>query len=198
MVTRGFVPQKGKIPSPDMSFVRMLEDTSIGWLQRGQYAMWTGASVQGEPQFRLLERSNNKICVIASDDGGFVMHRIPAKVSFTVENLMGCWFSFDSDAIWIDLPKQQGRYSILAIGGAEGKPSSVEVDCPCPQCGAPLNPSSMTIPPQRFKLVLDFADKWVQQFNSDEKRRACINCDCVHPPTTDRSLSDPTKQVKGS
>lgn len=198
MVSRGFVPSSTRIPSPDMSFMRLLEDGSVGWQQRGQYAIWTGASAPGNPTFRLLELHKNKIVVIESEDGDPVMHKIASGVPFTIENVMGYWLSFDSDAMWLDLPNNQGQYAMLAVGGAEGKPAHAEVDCPCPNCGTRLSVESFAIPPLRFNLLLDYAEAWVAEFNSTPQRRTCPNCGCVHPLTYGLAHADVRRPFAGS
>ncbi|KMZ11523.1 hypothetical protein BHUM_05614 [Candidatus Burkholderia humilis] len=183
MVSRGFVaPAEGAIPSPDMSFVRMLDDTALGWIQRGQYAIWTGANNVEGAKFRLLERRDNRVIVISDVSGALVMHRISSGVSFTIENLFGYWVSFDSDAIiWLDILSSRGQYAILAVGGAEGKPAHANVDCPCPKCGDFLNRQTCEIAPLRFRKFLDFADQWTSNFNRAIRDRTCANCGFAHP-----------------
>jgi hypothetical protein len=183
MVSRGYVPSDTRIPSPDMSFVRLLEDGATGWQQRGQYAIWTGARALGEPRFRLLERVKGRVAVIEASTAGLVLHKVAAGVAFNIENLMGYWLSTDTDAMWLDLPNARGQYAILAIGGTADKPARAQVDCPCPKCGAALNPRSISIAPLKFNSLLEEADAWVAEFNADPQRRTCPNCGDVHPTT---------------
>lgn len=197
MVSRGFVPSSARIPSPDMSFARLLGDGSIGWQQRGQYAIWTGANAPGKPKFRLLERHKNRIAVIASEDSDPVMHKVASGVAFTIENVMGYWLSFDCDAMWIDVPNDPEQYAILAVGGAEGKPAHAEVDCPCAQCGTQLSQRSFVIAPLRFNSFLDSAEAWVADFNSTPQHRTCPNCGSVHPLTYGLARADVRQPLAG-
>lgn len=183
MVSRGFVPSASPIPAPDMSFARLLADATVGWQQRGQYAIWTGANAPGDPKFQFLERHQNRVAVIASKDGGAVMHKVASGTAFTIENVMGYWLSFDCDAIWLDLPNQNGQYAMLAVGGAIGKPAHAEIDCPCPRCGTALGRQSVAIGPRGFDRLLDSAEVWVAEFNGTEQMRKCPHCGGVHPAT---------------
>ncbi|WP_321794913.1 hypothetical protein [Caballeronia sp. J97] len=159
----------------------MLDDTALGWIQRGQYAIWTGANDLGGAKYRLLERRGNRVIIISAVSGAPVMHRISSGTSFTVENLFGYWVSFDSDAIWLDIPRTRAQYAVLAVGGAEGKPAKAIVDCPCPKCGNSLNSQTFAIPPLGFKKLLDFADDWASNFNGSVRDRTCASCGFVHP-----------------
>jgi hypothetical protein len=181
VVSRGFVPADKPIPAPDMSFVRLFNDNSVGWQHRGQYAIWTGASAEGGPRYRLLERIGNRVVAIEHQDGSPVLHKIAAGVAFTVENLMGFWLALDSDAMWLDTACSTGRYAALAIGGAAGKPGQAVVDWTCPRCGTPIHPQTFDIPRLAFQSFLRQADATTATFDADLQLRACGGCGSVHP-----------------
>lgn len=181
MVSRGFVPSDKPVPAPDMSFVRLFNDNSVGWQHRGQYAIWTGASAEGGPKYRLLERIGNRVVAIEHQDGGPVLHKIAAGVAFTIENLTGFWLAFDSDAMWLDTPSPTGRYAALAIGGAAGKPGRAVLDWTCPQCCTPIHPRSVEIPPLAFQSFLRQASTMTTEFDADPQLRTCGSCGAIHP-----------------
>jgi hypothetical protein len=181
MVSLGFVAPDKPIPSPDMSFVRMFNDNSVGWQQRGQYAIWTGASA-GETKYRLLERMGNRVARIEHEDGSVVFHKVAAGTAFTVENFTGFWLTFDSDAMWLDTPGPSGRFAVLAVGGAAGKPGHAVLDWTCPHCGTAINPRSLDIGPLGFSSFLRKASALAAEFNLDSQLRTCSHCNTVHPP----------------
>jgi len=187
MVNRGFIPPDKPVPSPDMSFVRMFNDNSVGWQHRGQYAIWTGASAKGGPTYRLLERIGKRVAVIEHKDGSPVFHKVSAGVAFTVENLMGFWLAFDSDAMWLDTPFPSGRYALLAIGGAAGKPGRAVLDWTCPHCGAPIHSRTFEIKPLAFNSFLRQADALAAEFDTNPQLRTCGACGAVHPPQGGRN-----------
>lgn len=181
MVNLGFIPPTKTIPSPDMSFMRLFKDNSIGWQQRGQYAIWMGASAAGSPPYRLLERVGNRVARIEHADGGPVFHKIAAGVPFLVENMAGFWLTFDSDAMWVDTRGPDGRYAVLAVGGSAGKPGQGVVDWTCPKCGSSMNAHTVEIGSNGFKSFLNRANEITAEFNADEGKRTCGHCHAVHP-----------------
>lgn len=183
MVNLGFIPLEKPIPSPDMSFVRLFNDESIGWQFRGQYAFWTGASADSSKKYKLLERLGNRVARIEHGDGSPVFHKIAAGVPFTIENLMGFWIAFDSDAMWLDVQAPDRQYAVLAAGGTAGKPGGAVVDWTCPKCGSGIARNEIDIPPLAFNKFLIQANAWVEKFNEDPQLRACGNCGGAHPPS---------------
>ncbi len=198
MVNLGFIPTDKPVPAPDMSFARMFNDSSIGWQQRGQYAIWTGAGAEGGPRYRLLERIGNRVARIEYEDGSPVLHKISAGVAFTIENLMGFWVGFDSDAIWLDTACPGGRYAVLAIGGAAGKPGRALVDWTCPHCGAPMHARTFQIPPLAFNSFLRQANALAAEFNADPQLRTCGACAAVHPPVITSMANEVQPAHEGS
>ncbi|HSV83088.1 MAG TPA: hypothetical protein VLK85_28145 [Ramlibacter sp.] len=158
----------------------MLDDNSVGWQHRGQYAIWTGASAEGTHHC-LLERIGNKVARIAHDDGRPVLHRIAAGVAFTIENFMGYWLTLDSDAMWLDTPGRSGRYALLAVGGAAGKPGGGVVDWTCPRCGSAIRPRALDIAPMGFKSFLSRAETLAAEFDAEPQLRTCGSCGALHP-----------------
>jgi hypothetical protein len=181
MVSLGYVPSERTIPSPDMSFVRLFGDLSIGWQLRGQYAFWNGASATERSKYRLLERIGNRVAPIAYPDGRPVFHQIKAGTPFIVLGLTGYWLTFDTDAMWLDTPGGEGQYAVLAVGGAAGKPGSAIIDWTCPGCGSSISRRTFEIAPLSFGRFLDQADAYVAEFNDDAKLRTC-ECGVAHPP----------------
>ena len=182
MVTsKGFIPQDKPIPHPDMSFVRMFNDNSVGWQFRGQYVFWTGHVTQADKKHKLLERLDNRVARIEDKNGETVFHKIAADTPFTVENLMGYWITFDSDAMWLDVENSDGQYAALMVGGSADKPGSATVDWPCPRCGLPIAQKTLKIIPEAFNSFLSEANEWVQTFNDDSAMRICKACDTEHP-----------------
>jgi len=181
MVNLGFLPHEKPIPSPDMSFVRMFDDASIGWQYRGQYAIWMGASSEERSWYTLLERVGLKVAPIRYTDGSSVFHTISANTAFIVSNLMGFWIAFDSDAMWLDTPSADGQYAVLTIGGSLGKPGRAVVDWMCPKCGNAINPKSFDILPHALSDFLNQANDWADGFNKDKALRTCVDCGTVHP-----------------
>lgn len=183
MVNRGFVPREGAMPSPDMSFVRMFADTATGWQLRGQYAIWMGASTNGKPAHLLLERIGDRVAPIAYADGSPVFHEIKAGIPFYVEGMSGYWLTFDSDAMWLDTPAPEGRYCMLTVGGAAGKPNKVIVDWTCPHCGKSISPRTFSTG-QTFTRFLTEAEVYATQARHDPGLRTCPECRTIHPPVS--------------
>ena len=181
MVNLGFIPQKEPIPAPDMSFMRLFSDGSIGWQHRGQFAIWTGISVGEGPRYRLLERIGNRVAEIERKDGSPVFHKIAHDTPFTIENLTGFWMTVDSDAMWVDTPCPTGRYALIAIGGRTGKPSRAVLDWTCPSCGTSVNARSFEISTNGFPSFLRKAQAAATEFNANPQLRACPSCGAVHP-----------------
>ena len=182
-VNRGFIPREKPIPSPELSFFRQLADASIGWQLRGQYAIWMGTSSRDGSKYRLLERRGNRVAPIEYKDGSAVFRNVGAEVAFTIENLMGFWLALDCQPIWLDVASAEGRYAVLAIGGATGKPSRAVVDWTCPRCGSSISPREYSISPHGFTHFLNEAEARAAQFNQSAELRTCGNCSAVHPPT---------------
>jgi hypothetical protein len=182
MVKLGFVQPDKAIPAPDMSYARLFSDESVGWQHRGQFAIWSGASTDENPAYRLLERIGNRVVAIAHEDGRPVFHKIPRGTPFTVEGLTDYWLAIDSDAMWLDTPRPGGRYAVLTIGGSEGKPSKAVLDWSCPSCGESICPQTIEIPPMGIKVLMRKAAAAVDAFNTSPRLRACASCACVHPP----------------
>ncbi|MDX3893433.1 hypothetical protein [Pusillimonas sp.] len=195
MVSKGFIQTDKPIPSPELSFVRMFNDSEAGWQQRGQYSIWAGESKEGGQRFRLLERFGNRVGAIEHADGRSVLHKVSAGTSFTIEGLLGFWLKFDCDAMWLDTPCPSGRYSLLAVGGTAGKPGQAVVDWVCPKCGESLHPQTIAIGsgPRAFKRFLSEAEGVAAAFNSDADLRACGNCGSVHPETTTDARNEPER-----
>jgi len=183
VVNRGYLPSAAAVPTPDMSFVRLFGDASLGWQHRGQYAIWTGTSAQ-ESRYRLLERIGQKVACLELADGGPVFHRIGRGTPFTIENMMGYWLTLDSDAMWLDTPSEAGRYALLAIGGAAGKPATATVDWTCPSCGTAIGSRTVPIATAGFVAMLKTAEAAAAAFDADAQSRRCGACEMVHPPTT--------------
>lgn len=181
MVTLGYVPPQGRIPSPDMSHARIFAEHRSKWEVRGQYAIWTGSRAPGEARYRLLERLGRKVAPIEWPNGGAVMHRIAADREFMVENLAGYWLRLDVDSIWIEAPSSGGQYCMLIIGGSTGKPDAANVGWVCPKCGSSLAFKAFGRPLRDFPTFLTSADKWVDEFNSKPEARTCQECGTVHP-----------------
>ena len=181
MVKLGFVPSQKRIPSPDMSFARLLGEHRSKWEIRGQYAIWTGSQPAEARQYRLLERMGRKVARIEKASGGSVMHRIAADAAFTVENLMGYWLSLDVDAIWLDVPMSDKQYCLLVVGGTAGKPTFGNVGWICPGCGSSIAFTHFKRPLRDWELFLSAADDLVGKFNVETDLRTCHECGAVHP-----------------
>jgi hypothetical protein len=181
MVNLGFLPTDRKIPSPELSFLRLFKDDSVGWQYRGQYAVWTGSSLAERRPYRLLERFGNRVAAIAYANGNVIMHRIAAGVPFLIEGDMRYWLTFDCDALWLDTPCAEGRYALLAVGGAAGRPGRAILDWACPRCGTAMHPSVLSIRPTAFAAFLDEASKAATAFDTDVQARTCDHCAAVHP-----------------
>ena len=182
-MNRGYHPSGASVPAPDMSFVRLFGDASLGWQHRGQYAIWTGTSAQ-ESRYRLLERIGQKVACMELADGGPVFHKISRGTPFTVENLMAFWLTLDSDAMWLDTPSEAGRYALLAVGGSAGKPAGATVDWTCPSCGSAIGSRTLPIATAGFVDMLKVAEAAAAEFDADAQSRRCGECAAVHPPTT--------------
>ncbi len=181
-MNRGYHPSGASVPAPDMSFVRLFGDASLGWQHRGQYAIWTGTSAQ-ESRYRVLERIGQKVACLELADGGPVFHKISRGTPFTIENMMGYWLTLDSDAMWLDTPSEAGRYALLAVGGSAGKPASATVDWTCPSCGSAIGSRELPIATAGFVDMLKVAEAAAAEFDADAQSRRCGACEAVHPPT---------------
>jgi hypothetical protein len=181
VISKGFVPQEKPIPHPDMSYVRMFNDNSVGWQFRGQYVFWTGHVTQANKKYKLLERIENRVARIEDKNGETVFHKIAAGTPFTVENLMGYWITFDSDAMWLDVKSSDGQYAALMVGGSTGKPGETTIDWTCRKCGKSIAPKVINIIQAAFNKFLSEANNWVQAFNDDPAMRSCVDCGAEHP-----------------
>lgn len=181
----GYVPSDRAIPAPDMSFMRLFDDATLGWQQRGQYAIWTGTQPAPAPPYRLFERFGQRIALIAHSDGRPLLHRIGAGQAFMVEGLAPYWLRFDSDAMWIDTPRQSGRSALLVVGGAAQRPGEAVIDWPCPNCGTALATQRLPIRRNGFRSFLRQAETWQAQFDARAQLRTCPSCGTVHPTTTE-------------
>lgn len=196
MVNLGFLPTERKIPSPELSFLRLFKDDSVGWQYRGQYAVWTGSSIDRGTPYVLLERFGNRVGAIAYADGSVVLHRIAAGVPFLIQGHMRYWLTFDSDALWLDTPCAEGRYALLAVGGAAGRPGQATLDWTCPRCGGAMHPRALTIRPNAFAAFLEEAEAAAAVFDTDDQARTCEHCAAVHPPL-DALIHDASTSIPG-
>lgn len=182
MVSLGRIPTGKPIPGPELSYLRLFQDNTIGWQSKGQYAIWTGASIAGGARYRLLERFGKRVGAIERADGSAVLHRIPAGTSFMVEGLMGYWLALAFDAIWLDTPCPEGRYALLAISGLAGNSKEEAVlDWVCPRCGESISPRTLEIRARAFDAFLKQAEVAAAGFDADLKERTCSHCEAVHP-----------------
>lgn len=199
MVNLGFIAQQEPIPAPDMSFMRLFSDASIGWQHRGQFAIWTGISAAEGPRYRLLERIGNRVAAIERGDGNPLFHKLANGTPFTIENLTGFWLTVDSDAMWVDTPSPAGRYAVIAIGGRTGKPSRAVLDWTCPSCGTPIHAQTFEIPTNGFPSFLRKAHAAAVEFNANPQLRICPSCNAVHPEvrTSMPNEAQPSQPTQG-